>query len=63
MLEGDAAITAPIEDAWRAHLPPADGYAAAPLAHALVKELHRTHPGMRMLRVPWAFDLAIGAIL
>lgn len=48
---------------WLAHLPGDDGYAAFAPAHPLVAELHRTHPGMRMLRVPWGFDLAVGAIL
>jgi 3-methyladenine DNA glycosylase/8-oxoguanine DNA glycosylase len=49
--------------AWRPHLPPRDGYQAFEPDHPVVRRLHRGHPGLRVVRVPWLFDVACTAIL
>lgn len=45
------------------HLPPADGYHEFVPAHRLVRELHRARPGLRLVRVPWLFDIAASCVL
>jgi 3-methyladenine DNA glycosylase/8-oxoguanine DNA glycosylase len=57
--DGDPALF----ERWRRYLPPDDGYAAFAPAHRLVRELHRSRPGLRIVRVPWLFDVAASAVL
>jgi 3-methyladenine DNA glycosylase/8-oxoguanine DNA glycosylase len=45
------------------HLPPDDGYQRFAPDHRLVRELHRSRPGLRLVRVPWLFDIAASCIL
>ena len=66
--EGNLAVTwegegADLFERWRAHLPPADGYQDFAPTHRLVRELHRTRPGLRLVRVPWLFDIAASCVL
>lgn len=60
-LRGPAAGT--VLDAWRGALPPDDGHDTFAPGHPLLRRLHRGMPGLRLLPVPWAFDVACGAIL
>jgi len=46
--------------AWSA---PADGHAEFEGKHPIVVRLHRAYAGLRILRMPWMFDVACGAIL
>jgi 3-methyladenine DNA glycosylase/8-oxoguanine DNA glycosylase len=48
---------------WLTHFPPVDDYAAFAPEHRLVRELHRTRPGLRLVRVPWAYDIGCSVIL
>ena len=58
--EGDPALF----ERWTTrHLPPADGYAEFAPSHRLVRELHRSRPGLRLVRVPWLFDIAASCVL
>ncbi len=40
-----------------------DGYESFTPSNPLLAKLHRTLPGMRLLRVPWRFDVACCAVL
>jgi 3-methyladenine DNA glycosylase/8-oxoguanine DNA glycosylase len=40
-----------------------DGYAAFPAEDVGIFRLHRRHPGLRLLRVPWLYDTTCSAIL
>lgn len=40
-----------------------DGYDSFSPAHPLLAKLHRTMPGLRLVRVPWRFDVAAVTIL
>jgi 3-methyladenine DNA glycosylase/8-oxoguanine DNA glycosylase len=40
-----------------------DGYASFAPSHPLLAKLHRTLPGLRLVRVPWRFDVACCAVL
>lgn len=48
---------------WSAHLPPDDGHAVFLPHDGFVRELHRNGRGFRILRMPWIFDVACGAVL
>jgi len=48
---------------WLPHLPPADGHATFSTGHPVVRRLHRALPGLRLVGVPWLFDVACSAIL
>jgi 3-methyladenine DNA glycosylase/8-oxoguanine DNA glycosylase len=50
-------------EGWLGALPPDDGYDTFAPASTLLRRLHRGLPGLRLLRVPWVFDVACGAIL
>lgn len=50
-------------EAWARWLPPDDGQAAFAPSHEKLAQLHRRLSGLRLLRVPWLFDLACGAVL
>jgi 3-methyladenine DNA glycosylase/8-oxoguanine DNA glycosylase len=49
--------------AWLPHLPPADGHDTFETDHPVVRRLHRASRGLRILRVPWLFDVACSSIL
>jgi len=40
-----------------------DGYALFDPEHALVSRMHRRFPGLRLLSVPWLFDIACSVVL
>jgi len=44
-------------------LPPDDGYERFAPEHRLVRELHRSRPGLRLVRVPWLWDIAASCVL
>lgn len=44
-------------------LPPRDGYVEFAPASPLLRRLHRERPGLRLVPVPWPFDVAVGAVL
>lgn len=50
-------------DGWAKWLPPDDGQAAFAPSNEKLAQLHRRLGGLRLLRVPWLFDLACGAVL
>ncbi|MFT3916165.1 MAG: hypothetical protein QM704_19420 [Anaeromyxobacteraceae bacterium] len=56
--DADAVLTG-----WLAVLPPEDGHATFAPEHALVRRLHRGLGGLRLVPVPWRFDVACAAIL
>lgn len=59
VVTGDAgALTA-----WGQWLPPDDGAAAFAPSNEKLAQLHRRLAGLRLLRVPWVFDVACGAVL
>lgn len=59
--DGDDAESALSE--WLAALPPRDGYEEFAPTHRTLQRLHRERPGLRIVRVPWLFDIACKAIL
>jgi 3-methyladenine DNA glycosylase/8-oxoguanine DNA glycosylase len=68
--DGDAVVAAAegpaagqVLAAWLPLLPPDDGYAAFAPEHPVVRRLHRRHGGLRVLPVPWLFDVACAAVL
>lgn len=48
---------------WRDQLPVLDGLASFRPSHPLLRRLLSALPGLRILRVPWRFDVAAGAVL
>lgn len=44
-------------------LPPDDGYHQFQPQSPLLRRLHRERPGMRLVPVPWRFDVAVSAVL
>lgn len=44
-------------------LPPDDGYRDFAPASPRLRRLHRERPGLRLVAVPWRFDLAVGVVL
>ena len=62
-IEGSGAGGRELVDAWASHFPPDDGHEGFAPGDALLARLHRASPGLRLLRVPWLFDVSCGAIL
>ncbi len=50
-------------EAWSKGLPPDDGQAAFSSSNEKLAQLHRRLGGLRLLRVPWLFDIACGSVL
>jgi 3-methyladenine DNA glycosylase/8-oxoguanine DNA glycosylase len=50
-------------DAFVAQFPVNDGAESFQPAHPVLRRLARGFPGLRLLRVPWTFDVAAGAVL
>jgi endonuclease III len=48
---------------WTERLPPRDGQEAFAPADALLRRLHRAHPGLRIFAVPWVWDIAASMVL
>jgi 3-methyladenine DNA glycosylase/8-oxoguanine DNA glycosylase len=40
-----------------------DGHNSFNPGHTLIRKLHRDQPGLRLIRVPWMFDIACSAVL
>ena len=63
VVEAEGAGADAVLAGWLAALPPADGYAEFAPEHPVVRRLHRGHAGLRLVPVPWRFDVACAAIL
>jgi 3-methyladenine DNA glycosylase/8-oxoguanine DNA glycosylase len=48
---------------WTARLPPRDGQEGFAPADPLLRRLHRAHPGLRLVAVPWLWDIAASIVL
>lgn len=57
--EGAAALL----DAWRGQFPLKDGIDEFVAVHPTLQRLVLAFPGLRLVRVPWRFDVAVGAVL
>lgn len=62
-IRAEGADAVAMVERWVGHLPPADAHAefAPPDEH--IQILHRNARGLRILRFPWIFDVACGAVL
>lgn len=58
-IEGPEALV----DAWAGGLPPDDGHAAFDPGGGPLRALHRRGYGLRLLRMPWLFDVAVSGVL
>jgi 3-methyladenine DNA glycosylase/8-oxoguanine DNA glycosylase len=53
----------PMAERWATHLPPRDAHTEFTPHDAFLRTFHREGRGLRLLRMPWIFDVACGAVL
>lgn len=58
-----AGVAVPMAERWASHFPPSDGHGEFVTHDAFLVPIHREGRGLRLLRMPWIFDVACGAVL